>query len=288
MRTAISPRFAIRTFGFLATRRICAGIRSTERERSRAVGAATSNGRWPPPASEPPCAGRRLPVRRTRRRMRWPMDGAPEWTLVAAGHQTAGRGPPRPHLGGRRGTGPALLDRAPAVAAARGRGAADPAGGRRLGGDARREVAGRATPPASGRTTCSWASAKVGGVLAESRVVEGRLDVVILGSGINLEPPPLEGPAAGLGADVGSGGPARRGSSCGSGRATRSTAPRLSDEVRARWRAVAATLGRDVRGREDRRGPDPRARPWTSTRVAASCSTRATGSRSWPSARSSI
>ena len=87
--------------------------------------------------------------------------------------------------------------------------------------------------------------AKAGGMLAESRVVEGRLEVVILGSGINLEPPEIDGPVAGLGADAD---PA----DLLVGFLVRFRAgyevepPRFSDEVRARWRAVAATLGRDV------------------------------------------
>jgi BirA family biotin operon repressor/biotin-[acetyl-CoA-carboxylase] ligase len=171
------------------------------------------------------------------------MDGAPEWTLVAAGHQTAGRG--RLGRSWEDVAGRALLCSVvlrPSVPP-------EDAGLLTLLAGAAwvetaREVAGV-------DATAKWPNdllvgdAKAGGVLAESRVVEGRLDVVILGSGINLEPPQLDGPAAGLGADADpvdllAGFLVRF-------RAGYEVDPhRLSDEVRARWRAVAATLGRDV------------------------------------------
>ncbi|MGZ5293541.1 MAG: biotin--[acetyl-CoA-carboxylase] ligase [Actinomycetota bacterium] len=172
------------------------------------------------------------------------MDGAPEWTLVAAGHQTAGRG--RLGRSWEDVEGRALLCSIvlrPSVPP-------EDAGLLTLLAGAAwvetaREVAGV-------DATAKWPNdllvgdAKAGGVLAESRVVEGRqLDVVILGSGINLEPPQLGGPAAGLGADADpvdllAGFLVRF-------RAGYEVEPhRLSDEVRARWRVVAATLGRDV------------------------------------------
>ncbi|MGZ5289648.1 MAG: biotin--[acetyl-CoA-carboxylase] ligase [Actinomycetota bacterium] len=171
------------------------------------------------------------------------MDGAPEWTLVAAGHQTAGRG--RLGRSWEDVEGRALLCSIvlrPSVPP-------EDAGLLTLLAGAAwvetaREVAGV-------DATAKWPNdllvgdAKAGGVLAESRVVEGRLDVVILGSGINLEPPQLDGPATGLGADADPG-------DLLAGflvrfRAGYEVEPhRLSDEVRARWRVVAATLGRDV------------------------------------------
>ncbi|MEO8476413.1 MAG: biotin--[acetyl-CoA-carboxylase] ligase [Actinomycetota bacterium] len=170
--------------------------------------------------------------------------GAPEWTLVAAGHQTSGRG----RLG---------------------RSWDDVAGGSILcsivlrpsvpledaglltllagaaWAEAAREVAGVVAE-------CAWPNdlmvgeAKAGGVLAESRIADGRLDVVVLGSGINLEPPEgLDRPVAGLGADVDR--VALLGRFLGGFRTGYSVeAAQLSDGVRSRWRAVSATLGRDV------------------------------------------
>jgi BirA family biotin operon repressor/biotin-[acetyl-CoA-carboxylase] ligase len=171
------------------------------------------------------------------------MDGAPEWTLVAAGHQTAGRG----RLGRtwEDVAGRALLCSLvlrPSVPPE------DAGLVTLLAGAAWAETA-RAV--AGVDATAKWPNdllvgeAKAGGMLAESRVVEGRLEIVILGSGINLEPPQLDGPVAGLGADTDP-------VDLLAGFLTRFRAgyeiepPGFSDEVRARWRAVAATLGRDV------------------------------------------
>jgi BirA family biotin operon repressor/biotin-[acetyl-CoA-carboxylase] ligase len=171
------------------------------------------------------------------------MGGAPEWTLVAAGHQTAGRG----RLGRtwEDVAGRALLcsivlrpslppEDAGLLTLLAGAAWAETA----------REVAGV-------DATAKWPNdllvgeAKAGGVLAESRVVDGRIDVAILGSGVNLVPPRRDPPVAGLGADADptdllAGFLARF-------RAGYEAEPsRLSDEVRSRWRAVAATLGREV------------------------------------------
>jgi BirA family transcriptional regulator, biotin operon repressor / biotin---[acetyl-CoA-carboxylase] ligase len=171
------------------------------------------------------------------------MGGAPEWTLVAAGHQTAGRG----RLGRvwEDVAGRALLcsivlrpsvppEDAGLLTLLAGAAWAETA----------REVAGV-------DATTKWPNdllvgeAKAGGVLAESRMVEDRLDVVILGSGINLVPPEIEGPFAGLGAGVDP-------VDLLAGFLVRFRAgyevesARLADEVRVRWRSVAATLGRDV------------------------------------------
>ena len=213
------------------------------------------------------------------------MDGAPEWTLVAAGHQTAGRGRLGRILGGRRGTGPALLDRAPAVGAARGCGAPDPAGGRRLGGDGargrrrgrHREVAER---PARRR--------REGGRRA-GREPGGR------GAARRRDPRLRDQPRAAAARRPGRRARRRR----GSGGPARGVPRAVPGGLRGRAGTACRTRCGRVGGRSPprsaatwrRRGPTgsrSAGAPWTSTPAAASCSTRVTGSRWWPSARSCI
>ncbi len=123
--------------------------------------------------------------------------GAPEWTLVAAGHQTAGRGRlgrtwtdragaalmfsfvVRPSLEPERGgLIPLLAGAAMAVAI--------------------RDVAGV-------DVRCKWPNdlllgdSKVGGILVESSVFDGRLAHVVVGIGVNLEAPGDVEAAAGIG-----------------------------------------------------------------------------------------
>jgi BirA family transcriptional regulator, biotin operon repressor / biotin---[acetyl-CoA-carboxylase] ligase len=122
-------------------------------------------------------------------------DGAPEWTLVAAGHQTEGRGrlgrtwmdepgkallfslvlrpALRPELGG-------LLSLLAGTAMA----------------EASEEVANQ-------RAACKWpndvlvAGAKAGGILAESRLAGDGFEFVALGVGVNLGAAPAGVPGAG-------------------------------------------------------------------------------------------
>lgn len=165
--------------------------------------------------------------------------GAPQWTLVGAGHQTAGRG--------RRGRtwvdrpGGALMTSLvlrPAVAPeALGlltllAGAAWAEAAREIGGlDVR----------------CKWPNdllvgeAKAGGVLASSSVAAHEVRWVVIGSGLNMEAPDVEG-SAGLGE-------VDRTALLGGflSRVRQALeAPSLADEVLARWSAVSATLGRRV------------------------------------------
>jgi BirA family biotin operon repressor/biotin-[acetyl-CoA-carboxylase] ligase len=122
-------------------------------------------------------------------------DGAPEWTLVAAGHQTEGRG----RLG-RTWTdepGGALMfsfvllpplepDAIGAISLLAGTAMAS----------ACREVA--AAP-----ATCKWpndvlvSGRKAGGILAETRVDGSRVQFVVVGIGVNLGLPPSDVPNAG-------------------------------------------------------------------------------------------
>jgi BirA family biotin operon repressor/biotin-[acetyl-CoA-carboxylase] ligase len=126
------------------------------------------------------------------------MAGAPEWTLVGANHQTAGRG----RLGrtwedvpGRSLLFSIVLR--PTWLPPAGAGVIPLAAGVAMA-TAAREVAGI-------EVRCKWPNDlliddhKVGGILAESRVSSERMDHVIVGIGVNLDPPGNLDLAAGLG-----------------------------------------------------------------------------------------
>ena len=126
------------------------------------------------------------------------MAGAPEWTLVAAGHQTAGRG--RLDRTWEDVPGRALLfsivlrptwlppDRAGVLALAAGLAMVSAA----------REVAAQ-------ELRCKWPNdlliddRKAGGILAESRVASERIEHAIVGIGVNIDPPANVERAAGMG-----------------------------------------------------------------------------------------
>ncbi len=126
-------------------------------------------------------------------------SGAPEWTLVAAGHQTAGRG--RMGRTWIDGPGPALMcsfvlrpvQLEPASA-----GLIPLLAGAAMA-EAVAEVAGSVV-------RCKWPNdllrdgGKVGGILVESVIRGGRLGHVVVGVGINLDTPPDVPNAAALGA----------------------------------------------------------------------------------------
>ena len=121
--------------------------------------------------------------------------GAPEWTIVAAGHQTAGRG----RLG--RSwvdvAGSALLFSFVL------RPGLDPDAGGLLALLAGTAMARACFEIADQRTACKWpndllvAGRKAGGIIAESRIADGAFEQVVLGVGINLASPPADLPAAG-------------------------------------------------------------------------------------------
>lgn len=169
------------------------------------------------------------------------LEGAPEWTLVGAGHQTAGRGR----------MGRAWLDRpgGSLMTSFVVRPALHP---ERLG--LLTLLAGavwaEAATDASGlEVRCKWPNdlvlddRKVGGLLAESSVEGDEVRWVVIGSGVNLADPGVEG-STGLG-EVDPvpllGGFLQR---FAQGYAVPAAA--FDDAVVGRWSAVSATLGRRV------------------------------------------
>ncbi len=239
--TAISPRFAIRTFGFFVTVVSClpdalapeapvltrddllqalAAIRVTAPVRAEEVTASTN-------ATAAAMAA----------------DGAPVWTLVSASHQTHGRG--RLDRVWEDVPGRALmfsLVLRPDLPATR-VGLLSLLAGASMA-EAIREVTGR-------RVTCDWPNdlyldgRKVGGVLAESSVRDGQIEHVVIGLGVNLEPPPGVAEAGGVG-------------DCSMrellvaflvrmAASYEAAEPTLPERVRAAWMPVAGTMGQLVR-----------------------------------------
>jgi BirA family biotin operon repressor/biotin-[acetyl-CoA-carboxylase] ligase len=167
-------------------------------------------------------------------------DGAPAWTLVAAGHQTAGRGRLGRAWADRPGR--ALLCSVVLRPTLR---------PERLGlvslaaGAAIAEATSRA---AALDVRCKWPNDllvhgdKVGGILAESELHGTAVRHVVVGVGLNLEPPDDVAGAAGIG-DV------------DEQRLLTAFLRRLASLLEGRpgsileaWRAVADTLGRQVEG----------------------------------------
>jgi BirA family biotin operon repressor/biotin-[acetyl-CoA-carboxylase] ligase len=171
-------------------------------------------------------------------------DGAPEWTIVAAGHQTAGRG----RLGRTwlDDAGRSLLfsvvlrpELSPVLA-----GLVSLLAGAAMA-DACREMA-------AVEAGCKWPNdvlvrdRKLAGVLAEASVSGGRIDHLVLGVGVNLAPPSFGISAAtGLeGADAAE----LLGAFLASFRATyRPSEPSFASEVVRRYRERSVTIGRAVR-----------------------------------------
>jgi BirA family biotin operon repressor/biotin-[acetyl-CoA-carboxylase] ligase len=121
--------------------------------------------------------------------------GTPEWTLVAAGHQTGGRGR----------LGRSWVD-APGAALLFSlvlRPDLDPDAGGLLTLLAGTSMARACLELADQRTACKWpndllvAGRKAGGIIAESRIRAGAFAHVVLGIGVNLGDPPAEVPDAG-------------------------------------------------------------------------------------------
>jgi BirA family transcriptional regulator, biotin operon repressor / biotin---[acetyl-CoA-carboxylase] ligase len=170
--------------------------------------------------------------------------GTPEWTVVAAGHQTAGRGrlgrtwldePGRSLLFSVVLRPPIPPERAGLITLLAGACAAGAAS----------EVAGTAV-------RCKWPNdlllgeAKVGGILAEARVEGTELRHVVVGVGVNVSDPP-----EGVREATGLGGVEQEALLTGILHRLAATyhprAPGFAEEVLGAWRSVASTLGRRVR-----------------------------------------
>ncbi|GBC86997.1 Bifunctional ligase/repressor BirA [bacterium HR12] len=171
--------------------------------------------------------------------------GAPEWTLVAAGHQTAGRG----RLGRTWLDAPGALLFSlvlrPAVPPERA------ALLTLLAGAAMAETLGGLAGTAVG---CRWPNdllvdgAKIGGILATSSLVDGEIEHVVLGIGVNLGSAPTGVPDAGAleGVDAAEAlGAFLERFAEGYGRAGSGLGP----SVLERYRPLCTTLGRPVRAR---------------------------------------
>jgi BirA family transcriptional regulator, biotin operon repressor / biotin---[acetyl-CoA-carboxylase] ligase len=123
--------------------------------------------------------------------------GAPEWTLVAAGHQTAGRG----RLGRTWTDAPGGALMFSFVL----RPALDPEEAGLIPLLAGAAMAAAIRDVAGIEVRCKWPNdllldgGKVGGILSESSVSDGSLRHVVVGIGLNLEPPIGIETAAGLG-----------------------------------------------------------------------------------------
>jgi BirA family transcriptional regulator, biotin operon repressor / biotin---[acetyl-CoA-carboxylase] ligase len=115
-------------------------------------------------------------------------EGAPEWTLVAAGHQTGGRG----RLGRTWFDEPGRALMFSVVL----RPELDPEAGGLLTLLAGTAMVHACRDVARQRAACKWPNdvlvegRKVAGILAEARIADGRFEHVALGVGVNLVDPP--------------------------------------------------------------------------------------------------
>lgn len=127
-------------------------------------------------------------------------QGAPEWTIVTAGHQTAGRG--RLGRGWVDRPGRALMFSVVL------RPSLEPALVSLLSLLAGASMAQAAREVGAGDAACKWpndlllAGRKVGGILAEARSSGDRIEHVVVGIGVNLGEPPEGVPGAGALGDV--------------------------------------------------------------------------------------
>ena len=175
--------------------------------------------------------------------LEWAEGGAPEFALVCAGHQAAGRG--------RRGrTWEDLPGRSLMFSfVLRPVGSIEATGLLTLLAGA--AMAEAATEVAGVAVRCKWPNdltlggAKIGGILAESSVKAGALAHVVIGVGVNLDAPPTVAGAAGLGDGVY---PMELLTAFVGRFQTGYTpaAPGFASATVGRWRDVSSTLGSDV------------------------------------------
>ena len=171
--------------------------------------------------------------------------GAPEWTLVAAGHQTAGRG----RLGRRWVSEPGSSLLFSFVLRPR----LDPGRAGILA-----LLAGVAMADACRETgkhvRCKWPNdllldgMKVGGILTEASVAAGELQHIVMGVGMNLRAPPGDVPDAG-GLDGVDDASLLAAFLAQFRRQYLDRAATLADDVVRRYRPSCTTIGRKVRAR---------------------------------------
>lgn len=169
--------------------------------------------------------------------------GAPEWTLVAAGHQTHGRGRLDRSWLDAEGALLCSVVLRPELEPTRG-------GLLTLLAGAAMAEALRSTTGAE--VTCTWPNdlleggAKVGGILAGSEVRDGRLAFVVLGVGVNFGAAPE---VAGAGALAGGDAAEVLGAFLEALARDYPPTEGFAERVLERYRGVCSTLGREVRAR---------------------------------------
>ena len=164
--------------------------------------------------------------------------GAPAWTLVAAGHQTAGRG--RQGRVWRDRPGSALMFSLVL------RPAWEPEAVGLVSLAAGAAMAEAASEVSAAEVRCKWPNdlmageSKVGGILGEAEMTAGRIAHVVLGVGVNLdEPEDVVGAGAIGNVD-------EEALLSDFLRRFRSMIEGSPEDILNRWRAVSATLGRRV------------------------------------------
>jgi BirA family biotin operon repressor/biotin-[acetyl-CoA-carboxylase] ligase len=165
-------------------------------------------------------------------------EGAPAWTLVAAGHQTAGRG--RRGREWRDRSGSALMFSLVL------RPSLEPEGVGLISLAAGAAMAEAASDLSGLEIRCKWPNdlmaveSKVGGILGEAEITDGRIGHVVLGIGVNLGAPEEVAGAGGIG-DVDA-----EALLTGFLQRFRPMIEGPREKILNRWRAVSATLGRRV------------------------------------------
>jgi BirA family transcriptional regulator, biotin operon repressor / biotin---[acetyl-CoA-carboxylase] ligase len=165
-------------------------------------------------------------------------EGTPAWTLVAAGHQTAGRG--RQGRAWRDRPGSALMFSLVL------RPAWEPGSVGLVSLAAGAAMAETASERSTREVRCKWPNdlmmgeSKVGGILGEAEVEAGRIGHVVLGIGVNLAEPQDVAGAGAIG-DVD-----QAALLTGFLQRFRPMIEDSQEEILSRWRAVSATLGRRV------------------------------------------
>ena len=289
IRTAISPRFAIRSLGLLATRVSCLPWTSARHAAPGVLSRDDLLAALAAIAVDAPVRAEEVTGSTNATAIELAEAGSPEWTLVSAAHQTEGRGrlgrtwTRRPRAArccsrsssGRRcrPAGRACCRCSPAPAMA----------------EAIRRPSGRRRDRASGRTTCCFATRRWAASCWSPAVDDDVLRYVVVGIGVNLQSPADVEGAGAIGDRVGHAAICSPRSSCGSPTSTRATTRRCRERVRHAWLArVRHDRPRSARRDDERRPVVVGHGPWASTVSARSSCRPTTASSRSASARSSI